>query len=148
LAEEILFLFLLNIIYYRVVRGSLDLVETSVRICPKDGPETEKVLDLVTKIYLQNYSPFNSSCRSLMSSLLPNPSSFMDHRDKSIFSHALQQVMTLDAKPSQDVDPEQFTHLLLAIKNIALLRPSHIATYSYTDIGCKLVLLYLKIEGL
>jgi hypothetical protein len=47
--------------------------------------------------------------------------------------------MTLSERPEKDIDPELFHHVIISVKNIAVVRPQHIAQYSYDDIGCKLL---------
>ena len=54
-------------------------------------------------------------------------------------AHCLSQIMSLDEKLEQDIDPEQFHHLVMCIKTIAIVRPAHILKYPYDDIGRKLI---------
>jgi len=47
--------------------------------------------------------------------------------------------MSMSEKLEQDIDPEQFHHVVMSVKNISLVRPQHISHYPYSDIGCEFI---------
>lgn len=64
----------------RIVTGALELCELSVALCPKELGDIEGALGMVTDIYLENYPPFNTACRSLMCSILSNRTAYYEHK--------------------------------------------------------------------
>lgn len=106
-------------------------------LCPKELGDIEGALDIVTDIYLENYPAFNTACRSLMCTILPNRSAYYEHKDKSVFTQCVKTVMDMNSRPERDIDPELFHHVITCVKNIATVRSPHITHFDYTALGAQ-----------
>ncbi|ODM96234.1 E3 ubiquitin-protein ligase UBR4, partial [Orchesella cincta] len=119
----------------RIITGTLELCELAVTLCPKELGDVEGALDIVTEIYLENYPSFNSACRSLMCTILSNRAAYYEHKDKAVFTQCALAILEMHDRPEIEIDPEYFHHIISCMKNIATIRPLHIAHFDYSVLG-------------